>query len=63
MTDRDADEAAARAALDYAANHIEGDARRGVFVRAIVEGEDWARRDLAAWMDRERGGGGDADEG
>lgn len=28
--------------LEYAANHIPGDIRRGVFVKAYVEGEDWA---------------------
>jgi len=32
--------------MEYAANFIDGDARRGVFVKALVEGEEWAERDL-----------------
>jgi len=40
----------ALAALEYAANQIAGDARRGVFIKAFVEGEPWALTDLAAAM-------------
>jgi len=37
-------------ALEYAANHIDGDSRRGVWVKAFVEGEDWAYEDLQKWL-------------
>ena len=38
-------------ALEYAANQIDSDTRRGVFVKAFVEGEDWAERDLMNHLD------------
>ena len=28
--------------LEYAANNIDGDKRRGIFIKAYVEGEEWA---------------------
>jgi hypothetical protein len=35
-------------ALEYACQ-IDGNTRRGAFVKAFVEGEAWAEQDLAAW--------------
>jgi len=32
--------------LEYAANHIEGNSRRGVFIKAYVEQEQWALDDF-----------------
>lgn len=40
----------AAAAMEYAANHIAGDNRRGVFIRAFVEGEEWAENDLMSHL-------------
>ena len=40
-------------AMEYAANFIDGNMRRGVFVRAFVEGEDWAERELMAHLDKD----------
>ena len=36
-------------ALEYAANHIDSDSRRGVFIKAFVEGEEWAWNDFHKW--------------
>ena len=43
---------AALLALEYAANAIDGDVRRGVFIRAYVEDEEWAVQDLERWIER-----------
>ena len=38
--------------LEYAANHIDGDNRRGVFIKALVEGEEWAETDFKNWCEQ-----------
>lgn len=40
------------AVLEYATNHIPNDKRRGIFIRAYVEGEDWAVRDFDGWKSK-----------
>lgn len=47
-------DAAAIEALEFACE-IEGNSRRGVWVKAYVEGEDWAIADLARWLENRRG--------
>jgi hypothetical protein len=42
-------ETAAIEALEYACT-IEGNSRRGVWVKAYVEGEEWAIVDFARWL-------------
>lgn len=39
--------------LEYAANHIDSNNRRGVFVKAFVEGEEWAVTDFENWRTRQ----------
>lgn len=43
------------AALEYACT-IEADNRRGVWVKAYVEEQDWAIRDFVAWLEQRRAG-------
>ena len=43
--------------LEYAANWVHGDSRRGIFIRAFVEGEAWAIADFKAWKEGHKDNG------
>lgn len=38
--------------LEYATNHIPNDKRRGIFISAFVEGEEWAVRYFEEWKSK-----------